>query len=99
MKSLTNLTTKDQAIIDTILMRCKREWVNTRQLAREFNLPNTQCMISYFRMLKAEGYVFERKVNKISKTNMNESWYRIVDYKPKKVKSNEQTVETINYKW
>jgi hypothetical protein len=84
MKSLTNLTTKEENIVDTILMRCEREWVNARQLAREFNLPTTNCLAFFFRMLKAEGYVFERKLKKQPRTNLNESWYRIVDYKQKK---------------
>jgi hypothetical protein len=84
MKSLTNLTTKDQAIIDTILMRCEREWVNMGQLAREFHLPNSWCISAYVRMLRAEGYVFERKQTHNPKSNVTESWYRLVDYKPKK---------------
>jgi hypothetical protein len=84
MKSLTNLTTKEEAIIDTILMRCEREWVNARQLAREFNLPNTHYLISFLRMLRQEGYVFEKKVKKQPRTSLNESWYRIVDFKQKK---------------
>jgi hypothetical protein len=85
MKSLTNLTTKEENIVDTILMRCEREWVNPRQLAREFNLPNTNCLIGFLRILRQEGYVFEKKLKKQPRTNLNESWYRIVDYKPKKV--------------
>ena len=84
MKSLSNLTTKEENIVDTILMRCEREWVNTRQLAREFNLPNTHYLISFLWMLRQEGYVFEKKLKKHPRTNLNESWYRIVDYKPKK---------------
>ena len=84
MKSLTNLSTKEENIVDTILMRCEREWVNARQLARELNLPNTHYLISFLRMLRQEGYVFERKQTH-PKSNVTESWYRIVDYKPKKV--------------
>ena len=85
MRSLSNLTPKDQIIVDTIIMRCEREWVNPRQLAREFNLPNTNCLIGFLRILRQEGYVFERKMKKQSGTSLSESWYRIVDYKPKKV--------------
>ena len=78
MKSLSNLTGKDQTIVETILMRCEREWVNPKQLAAEFHLPNSMCLTAYFRMLRAEGYVFQRRVDPFKS-----SWYRLVDYKPK----------------
>jgi predicted transcriptional regulator len=81
MRTLDNLTAKDQKIVDTIILRCEREWVSTKELTREFGLDNVQSLVGYIKMLKAEGYVFQRKVKK-KYSFLHESFYRITGEKP-----------------
>ena len=83
MKSLTNLTPSQEHIVDTILMRGQREWVNMKQLIFELKLPNVQTLEGWIRMLKAEGYVFETKVHRHWRTGLKEKMFRITDYKVK----------------
>ena len=83
MKSLTNLTPTQQHIVDTILMRGQREWVNTKQLTSELKLPNVQTLEGWIKMLKAEGYVFETQVHRHWRTGLKEKMFRITDYKVK----------------
>jgi hypothetical protein len=81
MRHLGDLTAKDQNIVDTILMRCEREWISVQALARELGLPNGRHIRAYVNLLKAEGYVFKNKYEHPSKTNLTESFIRIVDFK------------------
>ena len=84
MKSMQTLTDHETNIVDTLIMRCEREWVDIRQFAFEFRFATARQLLPYVRLLRAEGYVFERQVRKRPGTNMNQTLIRITDYKEKK---------------
>lgn len=79
MKTYESLSGKQRDIADTILMRTAREWVSTRQLARELGYGNANQLTGIFNLLKAEGYVFKKKRREIRIPHTSETLYRQVE--------------------
>jgi len=81
---MQTLTDRETNIVDTLIMRCEREWVDIQQFAFEFRFATARQLSPYVRLLRAEGYVFERRTRKRPGTNMNQTLIRITDFKEKK---------------
>ena len=84
MKTMQTLTDRETNIVDTLRMRCEREWVDIQQFAFEFRFATARQLLPYVRLLRAEGYVFERRIRKRPRTNTLQTLIRITDYKEKK---------------
>ena len=81
---MQTLTDRETNIVDTLRMRCEREWVDIQQFAFEFRFATARQLLPYVRLLRAEGYVFERRIRKRPRTNTLQTLIRITDYKEKK---------------
>ena len=84
MKSMQTLTDRETNMIETLIMRCEREWVDVQQFAFEFRFATARQLSPYVRLLRAEGYIFERRVRKRSRTSSTQTLIRITDYKEKR---------------
>ena len=84
MKSMQTLTDRETNIVDTLRMRCEREWVDIQQFAFEFRFATGRQLRPYIGLLKAEGYIFQKRIRKRPRTDSTQTLIRITDYKEKK---------------
>ena len=84
MKSMQTLTDRETNIVDTLIMRCEREWVDIQQFAFEFHFATGRQLRPYINLLKAEGYIFERRTRKRPGASSTQTFIRITDFKEKK---------------
>ena len=81
---MQTLTDRETNMVDTLIMRCEREWVDIQRFAFEFRFATARQLSPYIKLLRAEGYIFERRIRKRPGTGSTQTLIRITDYKEKK---------------
>ena len=84
MKSMQTLTDREINMVETLIMRCEREWVDVREFAFEFRFATARQLRPYIDLLKAEGYIFQKRTRKRPRTSSTQTFIRITDYKEKR---------------
>ena len=81
---MQTLTDREINMVETLIMRCEREWVDVREFAFEFRFATARQLRPYIDLLKAEGYIFQKRMRKRPSTSSTQTLIRITDYKEKR---------------